>query len=370
MKEELVASVYALVPSRGLGGGIESYVRASLEALEANGAQVIEMPLQTPEQPLSLRRKAEFAFDVIRRTPANSQARPHRHHRIPSVVRPCRVYRAPCGRIANAWVRRVPRTRSFPGSSQASERSHAGGREHVHGGHVGAVRERRRTSCWHPSRSLRAPHSRSADRAEPGDERRVMSVFQLSSFVGKGGPCIIDACERLRASGRPITLTFAGHGHAAPELTAAAAGRDWIRVHESPTDSDLDALFREVDLFVLATRSRYREGVRGEGLGLVLVEASLAGLPIVAPAYGGSADAFIEGLTGLKPSDESAEALGLTIAWAFDHPEETTKMAAGARVWASAAFGPEGHAASAAELFLGGAPRPDFWGLEIQPIRS
>ncbi len=369
MKEELVASVYALVPSRGLGGGIESYVRASLEALEANGAQVIEMPLQTPEQPLSLRRKAEFAFDVIRRTQASrKQDRTVIIAFHPSFARVASIARRVAGSRTRGFVVyhaldlfqgrvRPPKGLTLVAVSTftAGMLARYGNAAVLHAG-IPRARYERLTA--------------GLDRAEPGDERRVMSVFQLSSFVGKGGPCIIDACERLRASGRPITLTFAGHGHAAPELTAAAAGRDWIRVHESPTDSDLDALFREVDLFVLATRSRYREGVSGEGLGLVLVEASLAGLPIVAPAYGGSADAFIEGLTGLKPSDESAEALGLTIAWAFDHPEETTKMAAGARVWASAAFGPEGHAASAAELFLGGAPRPDFWGLEIQPIRS
>ena len=369
MKQELATSVYALVPSRGLGGGIESYVRASLEALEANGAQVIEMPLQTPEQPLSLRRKAEFAVEVIQKAQANRKQGPTliiAFH--PSFARVASIARRVAG----------PRTRGFVvyhaldlvqggvrpprGLSLVAVSTFTAGMLARYGNaavlHAGIPRARYERLMAGPVR------------AEPGDEHRVLSVFQLSSFVGKGGPCIIEACERLRADGRPITLTFAGHGHAAPELSAASAGRDWIRVHESPTDSDLDALFREVELFVLATRSRYREGTSGEGLGLVLIEASLAGLPLVAPAYGGSADAFVEGLTGLKPSDESPEALGVTIAWAFDHPEETERMAASARVWASAAFGPEAHSASAAELFLGGAPRHAFWGVDIHPVRT
>jgi glycosyltransferase involved in cell wall biosynthesis len=46
---------------------------------------------------------------------------------------------------------------------------------------------------------------------------------------------------------------------------------------------------------------------------LVLVEAQLMGLPVVAPVSGGSQNAFAEGFTGLRPSNESASALAGTL---------------------------------------------------------
>ena len=54
--------------------------------------------------------------------------------------------------------------------------------------------------------------------------------------------------------------------------------------------------------------SQWRTNV-GEGFGLVLLEAQAAGTPVIATAYGGSHEACIEGVTGVAPADESAEAL-------------------------------------------------------------
>ena len=39
----------------------------------------------------------------------------------------------------------------------------------------------------------------------------------------------------------------------------------------------------------------------GEGFGLVLLEAQAAGTPVIAPAYGGSREAYVEGVTGVAP---------------------------------------------------------------------
>jgi hypothetical protein len=37
----------------------------------------------------------------------------------------------------------------------------------------------------------------------------------------------------------------------------------------------------------------------------VLIEAQVAGTPVIVPAYGGSSSAYVEGMTGAAPTDES-----------------------------------------------------------------
>jgi glycosyltransferase involved in cell wall biosynthesis len=75
------------------------------------------------------------------------------------------------------------------------------------------------------------------------------------------------------------------------------------------SDRDLADELAAADLFVLATQTRSGRRAVGEGFGLVLLEAQAAGTPVIAPAYGGSREAYIEGVTGVAPLDESAEAL-------------------------------------------------------------
>ena len=71
---------------------------------------------------------------------------------------------------------------------------------------------------------------------------------------------------------------------------------------------ELVDLYGGADIFVLASRQHRRPGPAGEGFGIVLAEAALAGLPVMAPANDGSRDAFVPGLTGMRPVDQSVEA--------------------------------------------------------------
>jgi glycosyltransferase involved in cell wall biosynthesis len=189
---------------------------------------------------------------------------------------------------------------------------------------------------------------------QDGGPWTVLSVFRLPQFRGKGGRELIEACSRLHSEGREVNLLLAGRGPAPAVLRQLAHEHAWIDVVESPSDAQLDQLFGLGDVFVLATRSHAAKNT-GEGFGIVLVEAALAGLPVVAPAFGGARDAYLEGLSGLKPRDESPEELTAVLRWFADNRGRVRRMGEDARRWVKTRFDPDGYDREVASVFLGGS---------------
>jgi phosphatidylinositol alpha-1,6-mannosyltransferase len=60
------------------------------------------------------------------------------------------------------------------------------------------------------------------------------------------------------------------------------------------------------DIFAMPSRSRFG-GLEVEGLGIVYLEASACGLPVIAGESGGAPDAVIEGVTGFVVDGTSTE---------------------------------------------------------------
>jgi glycosyltransferase involved in cell wall biosynthesis len=118
------------------------------------------------------------------------------------------------------------------------------------------------------------------------------------------------------------------------------------------SDDDLARELAAADLFVLATQTKSGRGAVGEGFGLVLLEAQAAGTPVIAPAYGGSREAYIEGVTGIAPTDESAEALARTLHAALKDPARLARMGRHAAQWTRQAFAPERYAQLAVTRLL------------------
>ena len=103
---------------------------------------------------------------------------------------------------------------------------------------------------------------------------------------------------------------------------------------------------------MLATQTRSGRGAVGEGFGLVLLEAQAAGTPVIAPAYGGSREAYVEGVTGVAPADESADALTRTLHDLLKDPARLARMGRHAAQWTRQAFAPEHYAQLAVRRLL------------------
>jgi phosphatidyl-myo-inositol dimannoside synthase len=175
---------------------------------------------------------------------------------------------------------------------------------------------------------------------EPGFD--LVTAFRLADWRDKGLLQLLDAVEAL---GRPnVRLTICGSGEASPDLRRLVERYKHCTIRVGLSDSDLASQLAMADLFVLATRTRRGRSAYGEGFGLVLLEAQLAGTPVVGPAFGGSHDAYVDGVTGASPTDESAEALAKVLDKLLGSPLELAEMGRRASVWARDCFEPERHA--------------------------
>ena len=73
---------------------------------------------------------------------------------------------------------------------------------------------------------------------------------------------------------------------------------------------------------------------------------------MIAPPYGGSRDAYMEGVTGVAPADESAEALARTLQDLLKDPARLAEMAVLAAQWVRRAFDPDDYARLAVRRLL------------------
>lgn len=184
--------------------------------------------------------------------------------------------------------------------------------------------------------------------ATPGVQ--LVTAFRLSSWQDKGIAEIIWGIDALGR--RDVHLTICGSGEPPPGLCELVAAHPWCTLSAQISDLELAQQFAAADLFVLATRTRIGRRACGEGFGLVLIEAQVAGTPVIVPAYGGSSDAYVEGVTGLAPVDETPEALTTLLRQVLDDRANLAAMGESAAEWARKAFAPESYAPLVARRLL------------------
>jgi phosphatidylinositol alpha-1,6-mannosyltransferase len=86
------------------------------------------------------------------------------------------------------------------------------------------------------------------------------------------------------------------------------------------------------DVFAMPSRSRLA-GLEVEGLGIVYLEASACGLPVVAGSSGGAPDAVVQGVTGLVVDGTNNTEIADAIVALLNNPEDAMKMGVAGRQW-------------------------------------
>ena len=160
------------------------------------------------------------------------------------------------------------------------------------------------------------PDERSTTREQFGLPVDVPLVLGISRLVPrKGFDTLLRACGRLAGHGHDLVVAIAGHGRDRGRLEriateAGAPARFLGRVDHG----SLPALYGASDVFAMLCRNRWA-GLEQEGFGIVFMEAAATGVPQVAGASGGAAEAVADGESGFvvdPPDDVGAVARMLT----------------------------------------------------------
>jgi phosphatidyl-myo-inositol dimannoside synthase len=151
-------------------------------------------------------------------------------------------------------------------------------------------------------------------RASHDGPMTLLTVTRLSSQAShKGCEAAIHALARALPGCGQMRYTIVGDGDAKPSLEALVRrlGLSAIVTFTGHISTPaLAARYRAADIFVMpSTLQRGPDGLKGEGFGIVLIEAAAFGLPVVAGRGGGTPEAVHDGLTGILVDDHNAQEL-------------------------------------------------------------
>ncbi len=166
----------------------------------------------------------------------------------------------------------------------------------------------------------------------PARDRPVIGC--ISRLVPRKGHLrVLVAAERLSAAGTPVSVLLVGQGRLEGRIRNRAARASVpVEVVTDATWEELPDLYRSCDVFVMPARSRWL-GLEIEGLGIVYLEASATGLPVVAGTSGGAPETVVPGVTGYVAATigRIVEAVGLAL-------QQRPEMGAAARAHAERHF--------------------------------
>lgn len=181
-------------------------------------------------------------------------------------------------------------------------------------------------------RPLEAEQRRAA-RERFGWDGDAEIVFALSRLVPrKGFDTAIRAVARLRRDRPRLRLVIGGHGRDRGRLERLATELDApVEFLGRVPHEDLAARYAAADLCVMLCRNRWG-GLEQEGFGIVFLEAAACGVPQVAGASGGAAEAVVDGVTGVvvdPPTD--VDAVARVVSDLLDDDDRRLEMGRAAR---------------------------------------
>ncbi|MGZ4518976.1 MAG: glycosyltransferase family 4 protein [Mycobacteriaceae bacterium] len=181
------------------------------------------------------------------------------------------------------------------------------------------------------------PAARAELRARYGLGERPVVVCVSRLVPRKGQDMLIRALPRVQryAPGAALVLVGGGPYRGALRKLALSTGVDKDVVFTGGVPADELAAHHCIgDVFAMPCRTR-GAGLDVEGLGIVYLEASASGLPVVAGRSGGAPETVMEGQTGRVVDGRNLEGLAGAVGGLLADPDLAARMGAAGRVWAS-----------------------------------
>jgi phosphatidylinositol alpha-1,6-mannosyltransferase len=199
------------------------------------------------------------------------------------------------------------------------------------------------------------PASRAELRARYGLGERP-TVLCLSRLVPrKGQDMLIKALPSIRQKVDGAALVIAGGG---PYMTALQELAERLGVSEHVTftggvpAAELPAYHAMADVFAMPCRTR-GAGLDVEGLGIVFLEASATGVPVIAGSSGGAPETVQHNKTGMVVDGRSVDQIADAVSGLLADPDRAAKMGAAGRDWVTAHWRWDDLAGRLADLIRG-----------------
>jgi phosphatidylinositol alpha-1,6-mannosyltransferase len=180
----------------------------------------------------------------------------------------------------------------------------------------------------------------------------IVSVGRL--VHRKGQDQLIKAMPRILQKFPDTKLIFVGtgpHQKKIEQLIQRYKVADSVRFIGRIPHEQLPEYFALGDIFAMPSRSRFF-GLEVEGLGIVYLEASACGLPVIAGDSGGAPDAVISGKTGIVVDGTSHEAIADAAIELLSDKQRAEKMGKAGREWVVREWGWDLWSSKFNELFV------------------
>lgn len=174
-----------------------------------------------------------------------------------------------------------------------------------------------------------------AVRARHGLAGRPVIVCVSRLVPRKGQDVLIEALPLVRAAVPDVALLLVGAGPYRDKLVDLARARgvaDHVVFTGAVPGDELPAHYVAGDVFAMPCRTR-RRGMDVEGLGIVYLEASAAGLPVVVGNSGGAPDAVRDGETGFVVDGRDPGDVAGRLVTLLRDPDLRARMGAAGRSW-------------------------------------
>lgn len=198
-----------------------------------------------------------------------------------------------------------------------------------------------------------------AGRAELRDRYRLggrPTVVCVSRLVPrKGQDVLIKALPSIRRRADGAALVIVGGGPYLESLRTLAQDcgvADHVTFTGGVPDDELPAHHALADLFAMPCRTR-GGGMDVEGLGIVFLEASATGVPVIAGESGGAPEAVQHNKTGLVVDGRSVDKVADAVTELLTDRDRAAAMGAAGRQWVTSQWRWDTLAARLADLLRG-----------------
>jgi phosphatidylinositol alpha-1,6-mannosyltransferase len=174
-------------------------------------------------------------------------------------------------------------------------------------------------------------------RAELGWTDRPVIVCVSRLMARKGQDELIRALPEVHETSPMASLIIVGEGPYRKDLESLVKKfglEEFVHLTGKVSQGELSKWYAAGDIFAMPCRTRMG-GWDVEGLGIVFLEGSATGLPVIAGDSGGAIDAVLDGETGYLVNGTNTSEIAQRISYLISNPDVAKRMGEAGRNWVS-----------------------------------